>query len=120
MGLTPKIYGAAFIFALCLGLFLWGRSSGVGSVRPRLNAAVTQAEVARLETKGAQDVGRRSLAQAHLADQAAAVASDVATDLSHSETAHAPLDPDRRDRLRRADQRLCQLNPDLAGCGPSD
>lgn len=116
MRLTLMIYGVVFVCILGLGIFLWGISTGAGSLRPRLATAKAEAAAARLETKAAQDLGRSALAQAHLADQAAAVASDVATDLSHSETAHATLDPDRRDRLRRADQRLCKLDPDLVGC----
>ncbi|OXE35484.1 MAG: hypothetical protein CGW95_13495 [Phenylobacterium zucineum] len=102
------------IFAL--GLFAWGRSAGSAAARSRLTTALAEAQAARLSLEAARTANRRIVAQTQISDRAADVAADVATDLSHSEIAHAPLPADRRDRLRGADQRLCQLSPKLDGC----
>jgi len=115
---TLLICGALVVIALFL--FIWGRASGIAVIKPRLAAATAQAEAAQKAMEAERASGRRMSVQARTAEQAANIAADVATDLSHTETAHAPLAADRRDRLRRADQRLCQLAPNLGGCRTAD
>ena len=115
---TLLICGALAVIALLV--FIWGRATGIAVVKPRLVAATAQAEAAQKGIEAERASGRRMSVQARTAEQAASVAADVATDLSQTETAHAPLAADRRDRLRRADQRLCQLAPNLGGCRTAD
>ncbi|OYU70759.1 MAG: hypothetical protein CFE28_12610 [Alphaproteobacteria bacterium PA2] len=120
MRMTFIVYGGLLVLALALGLYLWGRSGGTAALRPRLATAEAAARAARQSAEEAQASGRRMVDQARTAGQAAAIAAELDADLSHSETAHAPLKADRRDRLRRADQRLCQLDPQLGGCRAAD
>ena len=65
-------------------------------------------ELAALERQAEQ------VADAHrILNQARAVTVRAQTRAEEAPDAHDPIDPDRADRLRDADRRLCELSPDL-------
>lgn len=67
-----------------------------------------QAEVEALERQA------ESVADAHRRlNQARVVTVRAQTRAEEAPDAHDPIDPDRADRLRDADRRLCELSPDL-------
>lgn len=67
-----------------------------------------QAEVQALERQA------ESVADAHrIRNQARIVTVRAQTRAEEAPDAHDPIDPDRADRLRDADRRLCELSPDL-------
>ena len=108
--------GLAAAMLLGLSLYWRGHAAGVAAERPKLAAATARATVASLETQGAR-------ASAIAADEAAVrreTAQRMVTNLTPQilamETADAPLDPHRAERLRAHDQQLCRLAPELDGC----
>lgn len=90
--------------------------SGKASMRPTIEAKSDQAETSRQETAGARQSAQRVdvvVTQTRAAD---AAVYDLTAAALTSEDAHAPLSPDRADRLRHADDELCRIAPDLDGC----
>jgi len=72
-----------------------------------------QGEVEALERQAV------SVADAHrILNQVRTVTVRAQTRAEEAPDAHDPIDPDRADRLRDADRRLCRLSPDL--CPSSD
>lgn len=98
------------------GLYLAGRRDAAEAMAPRL----AEAE-GRLAAAEASIAAQARLAEARsLALKRQALARDAVNpsifEARHAEDGHAPLESLRADRLRRADDRLCQAAPDLDGC----
>lgn len=112
--------GLAALIVVALGLYWRGRLEGAARAQPRIDAALSQAASERLAAQGA----RASAARMDLFLREREAALDTVHSLraaaSSSEDAHAPLHPGRVARLRRADDQLCQLSPDLDGCESAD
>ena len=108
----------AGLLTLAVGLYWKGRHDGVARERPRTEAAQAQAALSGLETRGARDAAKRTDAAVNRREAAAAVVSRLTPLILTSETALAPLDPDRARRLRAADGELCRTAPELTGCAP--
>lgn len=118
--MTPRLMlilaAVGTLLAAVAGLYWKGRLDGVARERPKTEAALEQAAVSGLETEGARDTVQRTAATVARRDAAGAVISQLTQEALKSETARAPLDPDRAARLRDADRQLCLTAPELAGC----
>lgn len=106
------------LVALAVVVFIGWRlyDAGKDSAKPAIEAQADHAATAGLETRGARDSAQRVdvvVTQARAAD---AAVIDLSAQALASEDAHAPLDPDRADRLRHHDGELCGIAPTLAGC----
>ncbi|HET6970819.1 MAG TPA: hypothetical protein VFH92_06830 [Phenylobacterium sp.] len=108
--------GLGVILAAALGLYWKGRIEGAARERPKVEAAVAQATVAKLETAGAADSAQRVEVVIRQHENAARAVAQLTESALKSEDAYAPLDPGRLDRLRADDVQLCLAAPDLAGC----
>lgn len=115
------LLGAAAVatIMLMLGLYWKGRIEGAAAERPKTEAAVARAEVARLEVDGARASAARVDVVVRQQSASLEVVRDLAIEATKSEDANVPLAADRVLRLRRADGELCELVPSLDGCGPS-
>jgi cytoskeletal protein RodZ len=114
------ILGVAAAVLLALAALYWkGRHDGAAQERPKLETAQARAAVAGLETEGAREAARQTLAAVARREAASAATAQLTHDALNSETGHAPLDPDRVARLRADDDELCRTAPELAGC-PAD
>jgi len=114
--LIVALVAAAVVLALGAGLYWKGRHDGAVRERPKTEAALAQAKVADLETRGAQASAQRVDVVVRQRDAANAVVAQLLPKALKSEDAHAPLDPDRAARLRDADRQLCVTAPGLDGC----
>ena len=77
--------------------------------------ALQDAAARRIEAAGAHEALRhveQVTLQIRAADQ---IAFHSATDAAEAPDANSPVDPQRLERLRLADERLCQLQPALCG-----
>jgi hypothetical protein len=81
-----------------------------------LDAARAAAAVASLETEGARRSAGQAAAATARREAASAAALNLTVHALKSETARAPLDPDRAARLLANDRELCRTAPELAGC----
>jgi hypothetical protein len=106
----------AVLIGATLGLYWTGRRHGVAAERPKVAAAEARAALAKLETDGASETAKRVETATRRRDAAARSVADLSHEALKSEDGDAPLDPDRADRLRNADRRLCAAAPELAGC----
>lgn len=114
------ILGAvALVLAVAIGLYWKGRHDDAVRERPKTEAALATAAVAKLETEGAQASAQRVDVVVHQRDAANAVVAQLLPQALKSEDANAPLDPSRAARLRDADLQLCLTDPELAGCAAS-
>lgn len=109
--------------AILLGgasLYWKGRMAGAAAERPRTALALDRAATAELGMQGAHEGAARVEIVVRRRDAAAATLAHITPDIFKSEAAHAPLDADRRARLRGHDRELCQLADDgLSGCSAS-
>lgn len=112
------LVGAALLFLMITGgwLYLAGRGAGVNAERPRTAAAEHAAAVAEAAVSGErQSSARTDAARARRAAAADAIARTFPQIIT-AEDADAPLDVDRAARLRRLDDELCRIAPELEGC----
>ena len=118
--MTPRqmlsLAGALVLMTLALTLYWRGRSAGIAAERPKAVAAQERAKVAQLETDGARITAAQADQAYQRREAAHAVVARIIQQSQTSESAHAPLDHDRADRLGRADRELCELAHDLIGC----
>jgi hypothetical protein len=114
--MIAALAGLGAVLAAALGLYWKGRLEGAARERPKVEAAVAQAAVAGLETKGAAESAQRVEVVVRQREDAARSVAQFTEAALKSEDAHAPLDPARVSRLRAGDQQLCRAAPDLAGC----
>jgi hypothetical protein len=118
--MTPRMIAALVslgaVLAAALGLYWKGRLEGAARERPKVEAAVAQAAVAGLETKGAAESAQRVEIVVRQREDVARAVANLTQAALKSEDAHAPLDPTRVSRLRAGDQQLCLAAPELAGC----
>jgi|SRR5246127_342856 len=100
------------------GVAAWLYHQGVFAVKTADTVAKAEdhAAVADLNTQGVKlSVGRVKAAVA-VQQSAAALARQYRAEAQAAGDANAPLDPDRAQRLRDADDRLCRMDPSLDGC----
>lgn len=118
--MTPRLIlilvSVASVLAAIGGIYWKGRHDDAVRERPKTEAALAQAAVAGLETQGARDSAQRVELVVRQRDAANDTVAHVAAKALTSEDADAPLNPDRADRLRAADDSLCLAAPGLAGC----
>lgn len=121
--MTPRLMlmlaASGSVLAAGAGLYWKGRHDDAVRERPKIAAAQAQARVAGLEAEGARDSAHRVELVIRQRDAAASVIARLIPKALTSEDAHAPLYPDRAQRLLDADRQLCLTAPDLAGCAPS-
>lgn len=93
----------------------------------RVDAAEARAEIARadayaraLEVEGAQAQASRLDRHTHETLAAERITAVAAADARSAHDASTPLDPDRADRLRDHDRRLCDLAPAVCHPAPAD
>ncbi|KQS55707.1 hypothetical protein ASG17_06480 [Brevundimonas sp. Leaf363] len=82
----------------------------------RAEAAESQAVARALEVEGEVALRRSSATRAAAASAAHAATAVTLNEARIADDASTPLDPVRADRLRRHDDELCRLAPDLEGC----
>jgi hypothetical protein len=104
---------AALVLAAAGGLYWAGLHAGAARERPKLAAALAEAQTARLEAEAAKASAQRVEVAVHRREAAGEAVTRLTTKALTSEDAHAPLDPDRAARLRDADRELCVTAPDL-------
>lgn len=118
--MSPRLIGMASALAALLlltGAIYWkGREAGLAHERPKTAAAQAQAAVASLETQGARESAARVDVVIRRRESADHTVVQITPEALDAEDAHAPLDPERADRLRLADDQLCLSAPALAGC----
>jgi hypothetical protein len=108
----------AVVMAAAAGLYWKGRHDDAAREKPKTEAALATAAVAKLETQGAQQSAQRVDVVVRQRDAASAVVAQLTPKALKSEDANAPLDPSRTARLHDADLQLCLTAPGLAGCSP--
>ena len=109
---------AGVVLAIMFGLYWKGRLEGAAGQRPKVVAAEARAKAAALETSGERASAVRVDAAVRQQSASLKVTHDLALEALKSEDAHVPLEHDRVLRLRDADDELCRLAPELAGCEP--
>ncbi len=109
----------AAVLAVMAGLYWKGRLEGAAVERPKTAAAEARAKAASLEASGERASAARVDVVVRQQSAGWDVARDLATKAAKSEDANVPLAPDRVLRLHDADRKLCQLAPELVGCGPA-
>ena len=118
--MTPRIFAAlaagGVLLALALGLYWKGRIEGTARERPKVEAALAQAQVAGLEARGERESAQRVEIVVRQRETAAQAVTRLTQDAMTSDDAHAPLPADRALRLRVHDDELCRTAPELAGC----
>ncbi len=105
--------------ALVGGFVLHERHVGAASQAPKVEAARDQADIDRLNLKGAQDSAARVDAYQHLTLTLKDAIGQAVAAAGAAPDAHAPLDPARADRLRAFDGELCKLRPEVCPRTPA-
>lgn len=82
----------------------------------RARAAERDAAARTLEVEGEVALRRSTATRAHAAAAANAATAVTLNEARTVDDASTLLDPGRADRLRRHDDQLCRLSPDLEGC----
>jgi hypothetical protein len=123
---TPMIrgFGFALTVAALFGLLFvaawnWDPFHRRRSAELRSAKSADLATSATLTAQGAGDATRRLEDAVRLRDAARAATAILQAKAQQSEDAHAIIAPDRARRLLDHDRELCELAPDLRGCGAS-
>jgi hypothetical protein len=120
--MTPRLIAAlvlaGVIVAALVGIYWNGRLEGVARERSKVEVAERRAAIVSLETRGEIETSGRSAVAARRGEAAARSVTQAAMAAMKSEDADARLDLARVARLRAADDQLCGLAPELAGCAP--
>ena len=85
--------------------------------KKRAERAENRADVAEAVVEGQADIAASVEHHTIIIREADRIAADAEIEARTAPDAETPLDPDRADRLRRADERLCELVPD--SCAPA-
>lgn len=121
--MTPRLImalgTAAAVVSVAIGLYWKGRLEGAARERPKIEAAQAQAALAGLEAQGERDSVQRVETAVRQREAAVQSVIRITHEALKSEDALAPLDPARVDRLRAADEQLCEGAPALTGCAPA-
>ena len=112
-----SLVAGVLLLALAAGL-LWSfdplSRRRAAELRAQSNEA--EANVAHAQTRGAREASNMLGTAARTAASAEAAGAATIAAARQAKDANAPVDPERADRIRSLDRRLCELSPELQGC----